>query len=366
MENKTDKIKKELESNYAKQLDKKIAFANNDILDLSNRSLAELYFNSIYTEYPSMYTSNDVYYTNEIIEFLKTDSVLLFRSVNDTHIFYVFDYKQMIITCTDNLQYENKVLLKFYFHTRNCRVNLDFWDRYRSPETTNAISILKKNAFNEISVEKIDLNVKTEFNPELNYNDDFIHFKEKIVNTLSQKTSGLILLHGIPGSGKSVFCKHLLKLIDRNFIFIPPNMVGGLSSPEFAEILTGSHKGSVLIIEDAEKALMKRESDDGFNNSELVSSILNLTDGIFADLTNVSIIATYNCDRNLIDPALLRKGRLKCEYEFKKLTIEKTQKLLDHLNIKHTATEEMSVADIYNFEEENTNVDRETKRIGFC
>jgi len=108
-------------------------------------------------------------------------------------------------------------------------------------------------------------------------------------------------------------------------------MISHLSSPEFADIITDTHKGSVLILEDAEKALMKRESDDGFSNSTLVSSILNLTDGLYADLGQLAIIATYNCDRNLIDPALLRKGRLKAEYRFDKLDTDRAKLLVKKL-----------------------------------
>ena len=145
-------------------------------------------------------------------------------------------------------------------------------------------------------------------------------------------------------------------------------MISQLSTPEFADIITDTNKGSVLILEDAEKALMKRETEDGFSNSTLVSSVLNLTDGLYADLSNIAIIATYNCDRNLIDSALLRKGRMKAEYKFKKLNKKKAQALMNKLGHDISVTEDMTLADIYNYEEQYTNAsdDREKKFIGFA
>ena len=214
-------------------------------------------------------------------------------------------------------------------------------------------------------VSKLTLPNNFEFSLD-HYNDDFKDFEEKIIKILSEKTPGLFLFHGAPGTGKSSAIRHLVNKVKRNFIFIPPQMINQLSTPEFADIITDTHKGSVLILEDAEKALMKRESEDGFSNSALVSSVLNLTDGLYADLGQLAVIATYNCDRNLIDPALLRKGRLKAEYRFDKLNKTKAQRLADKIQKNIIVEEDMSIADIFNHEEQMSNNEREEKRaIGF-
>jgi SpoVK/Ycf46/Vps4 family AAA+-type ATPase len=143
-------------------------------------------------------------------------------------------------------------------------------------------------------------------------------------------------------------------------------MINCLASPDFTDLVLNSLKGSILVIEDAEKALMKRESEDGFHNSELVSTILNLTDGLYSDLAHISIIATYNCDRNLIDPALLRKGRLRSEYHFKKLSVDRCQKLMDALENDMDVEDEMTLAEIFNHEKQYSNRKSEKKRsVGF-
>ena len=67
----------------------------------------------------------------------------------------------------------------------------------------------------------------------------------------------------------------------------------------------------------------------------------------------------------LIDKALLRKGRLIAEYMFDNLSIDKTNKLFKSLNIDYKTTEPMSLADIYNYED-NLGIDNNKKtKIGF-
>ena len=64
-----------------------------------------------------------------------------------------------------------------------------------------------------------------------------------------------------------------------------------------------------------------------------------------------------------IDSALLRKGRLIAKYEFDKLSVEKAQKLSDHIGKGTVITEPMSVSEIYNQEERT--LDKAKRKIGF-
>jgi hypothetical protein len=54
---------------------------------------------------------------------------------------------------------------------------------------------------------------------------------------------------------------------------------------------------------------------------------------------------------NIVDTALLRKGRLIAEYEFGKLEVTKGQRLSDHLGIDQRITRPMTLAEITNPEE---------------
>ena len=153
---------------------------------------------------------------------------------------------------------------------------------------------------------------------EENYCDDFKVISEKIVNTLNtDDNTGLVLLHGKPGSGKTTYIRHLSTLLDKDIMFVPNNMTDVLTSPEFIPFIM-KYPNSVLIIEDAEKVIRSRDS--GGDNAA-TSNILNMSDGILGECLKTQIIATFNTDRENIDKALLRKGRLIAEYEFNELSL---------------------------------------------
>ena len=120
---------------------------------------------------------------------------------------------------------------------------------------------------------------------------------------------------------------------------------------------------SVLVVEDAERVLMRRESGEG--SPQGVSNILNLTDGIIGDCLGIQVLATFNIERTKIDEALLRKGRLSVEHEFKKLSKDEANQLFVELGKEPVATEPMSLTDIYNYEENNFHEKQERKPIGF-
>ena len=61
---------------------------------------------------------------------------------------------------------------------------------------------------------------------------------------------------------------------------------------------------AILILEDAESALQKRDGRSG-----AVSNILNLTDGLLSDCLNISIVATFNTETKNIDEALAFTGK---------------------------------------------------------
>lgn len=348
--------------NYFEEKYESFYFPLKEDTDLSVNQLAPLLFNKLYSEYPSQMDIPWMY-NEKLINFLQSNGKCIYRKYYFEFIQYIFLYDESIFILTKNIN-QTKIKVTEFFKNNSCPHK--FEEYIHALNNNSTIGILKKNSFGEIEVDNIELILKTDLDPKNHYNDDFDYFKQKFIEKLNKKESGLYLLHGLPGTGKSEFCKHLLTLVDRQFIFIPPSLVGCLSTPEFNDLLTNVHNGSVIVIEDAEKALMKRTQEDGFHNSDLVSTILNLTDGIFGDLANISIIATYNCDRNLIDEALLRKGRLKIEYEFKKLSVEKSQKLMDKLGFDVKVEQEMTLSDIFNYEDTETNKSKEeNKKIGF-
>lgn len=196
-----------------------------------------------------------------------------------------------------------------------------------------------------------------------NYGDKFVKVHNKIIEKLNEPYGkGLVLLHGLPGTGKTSYIRHLCKEIKKEIIFLPPFLAENIAGPEFIPFLL-DHTNSILIIEDAEKVVLDREGDG--SNRQSVANLLNMTDGILSDCLSIQIIATFNTTRERIDKALLRKGRLIAEWKFDALDVEQSNQLLQKLGKNYVTNVPMTLTDIYNFEEEINVVQQEKNKIGF-
>ena len=64
---------------------------------------------------------------------------------------------------------------------------------------------------------------KSKIDVALNYNDDFQAVHAHIVKRLNKPDdNGIVLLHGLPGTGKTHYIRHLTSLINKKMIYIPP------------------------------------------------------------------------------------------------------------------------------------------------
>lgn len=210
----------------------------------------------------------------------------------------------------------------------------------------------------EIDLKKPKLDLKK------HYNDDIEAMHITTLKSLRQKDkSGLILLHGVPGTGKSTYIRYLIHQLKKKVIFMPPNFAKSLEAPEVTRLLI-ENANTVFVIEDAEDLLVSR---DQFKNSS-ISMLLNLTDGLLGESLGIQIIATFNTHISNIDKALLRKGRLIGLYEFKPLSILKSKNLLEENGVSDAVVNHpMTLADIYNNEQnEFTHPTNKRASIGFA
>jgi hypothetical protein len=196
-----------------------------------------------------------------------------------------------------------------------------------------------------------------------NYNDNFVKENEFIINSLKEGGTSLCLFHGDPGCGKTHYIRYLIAELckeKKKVIYFPNEHIHFLSDPSFLHFFK-DHKKSIIIIEDAEEILTSREltlSNRG------ISNLLNLTDGLMGDFLELKFVCTFNTAIDKIDKALLRKGRITTNYKFEKLSVEKSNKLLEKLNKDYTTDVEMTLAEIYNLEQKD-NSEKKERKIGF-
>jgi hypothetical protein len=231
-------------------------------------------------------------------------------------------------------------------------------------DSKGKILLFEKNEYNEMvltpyPIKGYDLDIND------NYNDDFAQVHERLQNWIpdfKSQNNKLVLFNGQPGTGKTNYLKYLLNNTpDVKKIYIPPYFVQSISDPAFFPIIR-REKESLLIIEDAEKILVNRE--DQADNST-ISILLNLCDGIMADVLNFKIIATFNTDESKIDEALKRKGRMFMHYKFDKLVNHKAANLYKKVHgIELDSDDDMTLADIYN-DENQFGKKKAERKIGF-
>lgn len=204
------------------------------------------------------------------------------------------------------------------------------------------INILTKG-YDGLELKQLDIK-PTKLDIDLYYNDDFKPVDELVRKRLStENDKGIILFHGLPGTGKTTYLRHLIGTLKKKVLFVSPSVAENLVDPHFIELLI-DNPNAILVIEDAENIIMDRKVD----SSSSVSNLLNISDGLLSDCLNVQIICTFNNALSMVDSALLRKGRLIAKYEFGKLTTAKAQSLSDHLGFDKLINRPMTLAEIAN------------------
>ncbi|MBS9779870.1 MAG: ATPase, partial [Moraxellaceae bacterium] len=163
-----------------------------------------------------------------------------------------------------------------------------YLEQYASIEAK--ISILMKEdkelCFKKHKIKPLPINLETM------YNTDFLPVHKKILHDLTNTNKGVVMLHGISGSGKTNYLKWLTSQVpDKDFIFVPNNMIELLLEPSLINLLI-DNKNSVIVLEDCENYILERNVAQ--SNTDVVASILNIADGILSDVLECQFICTFN------------------------------------------------------------------------
>jgi hypothetical protein len=253
--------------------------------------------------------------------------------------------------------------LEIYFSTKyynRANAMLNEFKTYKAPEKEKDYEINIISLCNN-SLDLKTLSIKpTTLDINLYYNDDFKMIDALIQERLAKENNkGIVLLHGLPGTGKTTYLRYLIGNLKKKVMFVSPGVAGNLMNPEFIDLLL-DNPNSVLVIEDAENIIKDRR----YSSESSVSNLLNISDGLLSDCLNVQIICTFNSELGLVDNALLRKGRLIARYEFGKLSVDKAKRLSSHLGLTTVINKPMTLAEITN-PDDNYPEPVKTNAIGF-
>lgn len=128
-----------------------------------------------------------------------------------------------------------------------------------------------------------------------------------------------LLLHGPPGNGKTLIARSIAFSLGSKFISI--------QGPEFTSKYVGegerrlrdafneasSYKNSVIFIDEIDSIASSRDKSNAEHNIAMVSTLLNLMDGISKNSSLFVIGATNRIDA--LDSAIRRPGRFELEFE---------------------------------------------------
>ena len=216
----------------------------------------------------------------------------------------------------------------------------------------------------EISLARVWLQSPAEL--ALHYGDEFAGWEQNLVARLQTQPSGLTILRGEPGVGKTCFVRHLLSRLAKTHrcFLVPTSNFGLLADPQLATFWANeaarSKLHNLLILEDAEALLEKRCGP----NNEMVSNLLNMADGLLGDAMRVQIVATVNAPLDKLDPAVTRRGRLQGYHQFRRLSRDEAGRLARAKGLTLPDQPDYTLAEIFTAGQPATGVPQETS-IGF-
>ncbi|EEF40802.1 Mitochondrial chaperone BCS1, putative [Ricinus communis] len=126
------------------------------------------------------------------------------------------------------------------------------------------------------------------------------------------------LLHGPPGTGKSSLIAAMANYLNFDVYDLELGNVG--SDGELRKLLLNTTNRSILIIEDigcnsevhdrSKITDQKDSSSDKYNKTFTLSTLLNCIDGLWSSCGEVRIVVFTTNHKEVLDPALLRPGRM--------------------------------------------------------
>ena len=202
----------------------------------------------------------------------------------------------------------------------------------------------------EIKYDDIDIDNIEEYYSKQTFKD-----LSKWLKKSKKQQSGLSILYGKRGTGKSSAIKYLATKLDSNLIFVPNNLVDlTINSSDFSKFLR-KHENPILILDDCEMIF-----NEFFTKSNIiVNNLIQLVDGLLSN--KLSIITIFNVeDKSEIDHNLIECNNLIDIIEFTDLSNSEANQLSELLGYKQKHKNDIRLLDLI-----KNNKSDNKKRLGF-
>lgn len=149
------------------------------------------------------------------------------------------------------------------------------------------------------------------------------------------------LLYGPPGTGKSSLVAAMANYL--KFDIYDLQLMNVTSDCEFRRLLLGTANRSILVIEDIDcsvdlpdRKIQEKKANPKHDLKFTLSGLLNFIDGIWSSCGDERIIIFTTNNKDKLDPALLRPGRMDMHVHMSYLTMNGFKTLAStYLDIKH-------------------------------
>lgn len=178
---------------------------------------------------------------------------------------------------------------------------------------------------------------------ELFYNNKTMKDVNKLIKKIKKSQTGISILHGERGTGKTSIVHYLATKLDRIVIFVPNNMLEHtINNPDFRKFIKKYNK-VLLVLDDCEMSFNEYFVKSNF----IVNNLLQLVDGFLSDSIDLSIVAIFNVeDSEEIDHNLLNCNNLIDVINFDELSESESNELADHLGDKTKYKNKAKLIDI--------------------